>query len=63
MHISGTEPLVSDPKPNNVVLIVDSRLLPDTWSHLWFKEVHECPPWCSIVGATVTVHQSFCFLH
>ena len=23
----------------------------------------ECPPWCSIVGATVTVHQFFCILH
>ena len=21
------------------------------------------PPWCSIVGATVTVHQFFCFLN
>ena len=34
-----------------------------TWSHLWFSGVHECPPWCSIVGATVTVHQFFCILH
>ena len=25
--------------------------------------VRECPPWCSIVGATVTVHQFFCILH
>ena len=25
--------------------------------------VHECTPWCSIVGATVTVHQFFCILH
>ena len=25
--------------------------------------VLECPPWCSIVGATVTVHQFFCILH
>ena len=24
--------------------------------------VRECPPWCSIVGATVTVHQFFCIL-
>ena len=24
--------------------------------------VCECPPWCSIVGATVTVHQFFCIL-
>ena len=23
----------------------------------------KCPPWCSIVGATVTVHQFFCILH
>ena len=38
-------------------------LLPGTWSYLWFSGVRECPPWCSIVGATVTVHQSFCILH
>ena len=25
--------------------------------------VHECLPWCSFVGATVTVHQFFCILH
>ena len=25
--------------------------------------VHECPPWCSIVGATVTLYQFFCILH
>ena len=25
--------------------------------------VRECPPWCSIVGATVTVHQCLCILH
>ena len=37
-------------------------LLPRTWSHLCFAGVRECPPWCSIVGATVTVHQSFCIL-
>ena len=30
---------------------------------LWFAGVRECPPWCSIVGATVTVHQFFCILH
>ena len=24
---------------------------------------HECPLWCSIVGAKVTVHQFFCILH
>ena len=24
---------------------------------------NECPPWCSIVGATVTAHQFFCILH
>ena len=36
---------------------------PGTWSHLWFAGVHECPPWCSIVGATVTVHHFFCILH
>ena len=28
----------------------------------WFAGVRECPPWCSIVGATVTVHQFFCIL-
>ena len=33
-----------------------------TWSHLWFAGVRECPPWCSIVGAPVTVHQFFCIL-
>ena len=38
-------------------------LLPGTSSHLWFAGVRECPPWCSIVGATVTVHQFFCILH
>ena len=32
-------------------------------SALWFAGVLECPPWCSIVGATVTVHQFFCILH
>ena len=36
---------------------------PDTWSHLWFAGVRECPPRCSIVGATVTVHQFSCILH
>ena len=39
------------------------HILPGTWSHLWFAGVRECPPWCSIVGATVTVHQFFCILH
>ena len=38
-------------------------LLPGTWSHLWFAGVRECPPWCSIVGATVTVNQFFWILH
>ena len=30
-----------------------------------FAGVRECPPWCSFVGATVTVwvHQFFCILH
>ena len=32
-------------------------------STLWFAGVDECPPWCSIVGATVTVHQFFRILH
>ena len=31
--------------------------------HLRAAGVRECPPWCSIVGATVTVHQFFCILH
>ena len=39
------------------------RLFLGTWSRLWFAGVRECPPWCSIVGATVTVHQFFCILH
>ena len=36
---------------------------PGTWSHLWFVGVCECPLGCSMVGATVTVHQIFCILH
>ena len=36
---------------------------PGTWSHLWFAGVRECPPWCSVIGATVTVHQFFCILY
>ena len=32
-------------------------------SQLWFAGVRECPPWFSIVGATVTVNQFFCILH
>ena len=39
----------------------DSR--PGTWSNLSFAGVRECPPWCTIVGATVTVHQFFCILY
>ena len=38
----------------------DSKFQSD---HIWFAGVRECPPWCSIVGATVTVHQFFCMLH
>ena len=34
-----------------------------TETHLWFAGARKCPPWCSIVGATVTVHQFFCILH
>ena len=30
---------------------------------VWFAGVRECPPWCYIVDATVTVHQFFCILH
>ena len=37
------------------------EILPGTWSHLWFTGVRECPPWCSIVGATVIVHQLFLY--
>ena len=33
------------------------------WSHLWFTGVRECPPCCSFVSDTVTVHQFFCILH
>ena len=40
-------------------LIFRRWLLTGTWSHLWFEGIRECPPWCSIVGATVTVHQFF----
>ena len=28
-----------------------------------FAGVRECPPWCSIVGVTVPVHQFFRILH
>ena len=38
-------------------------LLPGICSHLFFAGVRECPPWCSIVDATVTVHHFFCILH
>ena len=41
----------------------ETALIPGTWSHLWFAGVRECPRWCSIVGATVTVHRFFCILH
>ena len=41
----------------------DADSPPGTWSHLWFAGVRECPSWCSIIGATVTVHQFFCILH
>ena len=30
---------------------------------IWFARVRECPRWCSIVDAKVTVHQFFCILH
>ena len=36
----------------------DSSRVPGLTSGL-----RECPPWCSIVGATVTVHPFFCILH
>ena len=39
----------------------DSSRAPGLISGL--QGVHECPPWCSIVGATVTVHRFFCILH
>ena len=41
----------------------DADFSQGTWFHLWSAGVRECPPWCSIVGATVTVHQFFCILH
>ena len=44
-------------------LAEDAYSFQDTLSHLWFAGVHEYPPWCSIVGATVTVHQFFGSLH
>ena len=34
-----------------------------TWYQLLFPGDREFPPWCFIVGATVTVHQFFCILH
>ena len=39
------------------------RLLPGKCSYLWFAGVSKYPSWCSIVAATVTVHQFFCILH
>ena len=47
----------------NLLLVIIKNCLIWIWSHLWFAGVHECPPWCSIVGDTVTVHQFFCILH
>ena len=49
-------------------IIVFSRGIPNSENvtilfHLWFAGVRKCPPWCSIVGATVTVHQFFCIVH
>ena len=43
----------------------DADSSPGTWSHLWFAGIRarECPPWCSIISATVTVHQFICILH
>ena len=40
-----------------MLFIVTAILSEITWC------VRECPPWCSIVGATVTMHQLFCILH
>ena len=48
---------------NGAPLVAFYDTLPGTWSHLWFAGIRECLPWCSIVGATVTVHQFFCILH
>ena len=45
------------------IIILICLLFPGTWSHFWFAGVRKCPLWCSIVGATVTVHQFFCILH
>ena len=39
----------------------DSSRAPGLTSGL--QGVRECPPWCSIVGATVKMHQFFCILH
>ena len=49
----------------NIVLRFKGLTLtpPGTWSNLFFAGVRECPPWCSIARATVTVHQFFCILH
>ena len=47
-------------KPRIVPLIY---VVYHSWSHLWFAVVRDCPPWYSIVGARVTVHQFFCILH
>ena len=53
-------PLLTSQQPRMQII---HWLLPGTWSHLMFTGVRECPPWCSIVGATVTVHQFCCILH
>ena len=45
------------------LLSMSSELILYTLYHLWFAGVRECLPWCSIVDATVTVHQFFCILH
>ena len=41
------------------IRVIDEKSFTNQFNSL----VPECPPWCSIVGATVTVHQYFYILH
>ena len=59
IEFSGVVSVVLWGSDINIVLV----LLPGTWSDLCYAGVHQCPPWRSIVGATVTMHQFFCILH
>ena len=56
-------PMLSSSNIGLAISVTMCWLLPGTWSHLWFAGVRECPPWCSIFGSTVIVHQFFCILH